>query len=317
MLPPHRTPPPSPRLHTLALLDPSPTLTRLLHPDCTLVTLVLAKFEQTLPVVVADAAVDSVLAVDEAEELVAVVRSLFLRMQPQLAGCCPAAHFWVGTQGRRLMPCISARFLFMQAADAVVDSRLAVVLVEDAAVLAAADVVRARLRVSYRALADLDVATPGGGRGGAPRGGGRGGAGGRGGRGGARGGKGGVGAKGGAKVILEPHRHPGVFVAKGKEHLLVTRNLVPGESVYGEKRISIEQPNADPNLPAEKVEYRVWNPFRSKLAAGILGGLDDIHIGPGKKVLYLGAASGTSVSHVADVVGPVSLRDLARCLALL
>ncbi|GAA6054008.1 hypothetical protein JCM3770_002415 [Rhodotorula araucariae] len=142
-----------------------------------------------------------------------------------------------------------------------------------------------------------------GGRGGG-RGAPRGGPGGRGGRGGARGGKGGVGAKGGAKVILEPHRHPGVFVAKGKEHLLVTRNLVPGDSVYGEKRISIEQPNADPSLPAEKVEYRVWNPFRSKLAAGILGGLDDIHIGPGKKVLYLGAASGTSVSHVADVVGP-------------
>lgn len=106
-------------------------------------------------------------------------------------------------------------------------------------------------------------------------------------------------------MILEPHRHPGVFVAKGKEHLLVTRNLVPGDSVYGEKRISIEQPNAtDASLPAEKVEYRVWNPFRSKLAAGILGGLDNIHVGPGKKVLYLGAASGTSVSHVADVVGP-------------
>ncbi|GAA5869865.1 hypothetical protein JCM16303_001823 [Sporobolomyces ruberrimus] len=147
-----------------------------------------------------------------------------------------------------------------------------------------------------------------GGRGGA-RGGarGRGGPPGRGGgRGGARGGKGGVGAKGkGApKVILEPHRHPGVFVAKGKEHLLVTRNLVPGDSVYGEKRISIEQPSSNPDSPAEKVEYRVWNPFRSKLAAGILGGLDNIHIGPGKKVLYLGAASGTSVSHVADVVGP-------------
>lgn len=54
----------------------------------------------------------------------------------------------------------------------------------------------------------------------------------------------------------------------------------------------------------KKVEYRVWNPFRSKLAAGVLGGLDHIHIEPGKKVLYLGAASGTSVSHVADVVGP-------------
>jgi len=99
-------------------------------------------------------------------------------------------------------------------------------------------------------------------------------------------------------VILEPHRHPGVFIAKGKEHLLVTRNLVPGDAVYGEKRIAIQGPDG------EKTEYRVWNPFRSKLAAGILGGLDDIYIAPGKKVLYLGAASGTSVSHVADVVGP-------------
>lgn len=56
---------------------------------------------------------------------------------------------------------------------------------------------------------------------------------------------------------------------------------------------------------AEKVEYRVWNPFRSKLAAAILGGIDQIHMPPGSKVLYLGAASGTTVSHVADVVGPV------------
>lgn len=83
--------------------------------------------------------------------------------------------------------------------------------------------------------------------------------------------------------------------------MLVTKNLVPGESVYGEKRISI-----DGGVEGTKVEYRVWNPFRSKLAAGILGGVEDIFIAPGKKVLYLGAASGTSVSHVADVVGPVS-----------
>ena len=32
----------------------------------------------------------------------------------------------------------------------------------------------------------------------------------------------------------------GVFIARGKEDALVTKNLVPGESVYGEKRISIE-----------------------------------------------------------------------------
>lgn len=57
----------------------------------------------------------------------------------------------------------------------------------------------------------------------------------------------------------------------------------------------------------EKIEYRVWNPFRSKLAAAILGGVDQIYMGPGSKVLYLGAASGTTVSHVADIVGPVSL----------
>jgi len=82
--------------------------------------------------------------------------------------------------------------------------------------------------------------------------------------------------------------------------MLVTKNLVPGESVYGEKRISI-----DGGVEGTKTEYRVWNPFRSKLAAGVLGGLDDIFIKPGAKVLYLGAASGTSVSHVADIVGPV------------
>ncbi|KAJ3352592.1 fibrillarin, partial [Entophlyctis luteolus] len=140
-----------------------------------------------------------------------------------------------------------------------------------------------------------------GARGGAPRGGGaRGGRGApRGGRGGARGGRGG--AKGGAKVVIEPHRHEGVFIARGKEDLLVTKNLVPGESVYGEKRISVD------NDDGTKTEYRVWNPFRSKLAAGILGGLDHIHIAPGKKVLYLGAANGTSCSHVADIVGPTGL----------
>ncbi|KAL9593758.1 MAG: hypothetical protein Q9219_007402 [cf. Caloplaca sp. 3 TL-2023] len=114
-------------------------------------------------------------------------------------------------------------------------------------------------------------------------------------------------------VPKEPHRHPGVFVARGKEDMLVTKNLTPGESVYGEKRIAVESPlpsltngdNTSASLPtATKTEYRVWNPFRSKLAAGILGGLDEIFMRPGAKVLYLGAASGTSVSHVADIVGP-------------
>lgn len=132
------------------------------------------------------------------------------------------------------------------------------------------------------------------------RGGGRGGRGGRGaGRGGGRGGRGGM--KGGSKVVIEPHRHEGIFIAKGKEDALVTKNLVPGEAVYNEKRITVQ------NEDGSKVEYRVWNPFRSKLAAAILGGVDNIWIKPGARVLYLGAASGTTVSHVSDIVGPTGV----------
>ena len=37
-----------------------------------------------------------------------------------------------------------------------------------------------------------------------------------------------------------------------------------------------------------------------------MGGVDKIHMKPGSKVLYLGAASGTTVSHVSDIVGSVS-----------
>jgi len=123
---------------------------------------------------------------------------------------------------------------------------------------------------------------------------------------------------GGKTVVVEPHRHQvshsspysliltqygrsqGVFIARGKEDALVTLNMAPGDAVYGEKRISVDDGEKG------KLEYRVWNPFRSKLAACILGGVDTIHMPPGSKVLYLGAASGTSVSHVSDIVGPVS-----------
>ena len=112
---------------------------------------------------------------------------------------------------------------------------------------------------------------------------------------------GGRGGKGGAKVIVQPHRHAGIFLARGKDDVLVTLNSTPGKDVYGEKRISVEEKVGDDSV---KKEYRVWNPFRSKLAAGVIGGLDDIFIKPGSKVLYIGAASGTTVSHVSDIVGP-------------
>lgn len=85
-----------------------------------------------------------------------------------------------------------------------------------------------------------------GGRGGG-RGGDRGGRGGFGGRGGGRGApRGGRGGRGGgvgagAKVVVEPHdRFPGVFIMRGKDDALLTKNTVPGESVYNEKRVSVE-----------------------------------------------------------------------------
>lgn len=73
---------------------------------------------------------------------------------------------------------------------------------------------------------------------------------------------------------------------------LSTKNLVPQKSVYGEKLFKFQG-----------VEYRIWDPFRSKLAAAILNGLKKVPISPNQKVLYLGAASGTTVSHVSDIVG--------------
>lgn len=107
--------------------------------------------------------------------------------------------------------------------------------------------------------------------------------------------------KGGAKVTVVPHdRFPGIFVAKGKDDALCTKNMDIGTSVYGEKRIAVEEGE-------QKVEYRVWNPFRSKLAAAVVGGIEAVHVKPGSKLLYLGAASGTTVSHCSDLVGPEGL----------
>jgi fibrillarin-like pre-rRNA processing protein len=73
---------------------------------------------------------------------------------------------------------------------------------------------------------------------------------------------------------------------------LATRNLAPGRTVYGERLIRFK-----------RVEYRVWDAFRSKLAAAILKGVKTVPITLGSRVLYLGAASGTTPSHVSDIVG--------------
>ena len=75
-----------------------------------------------------------------------------------------------------------------------------------------------------------------------------------------------------------------------KDGNVATRNLCPGTSVYGEELIS------------EGEEYRIWNPRRSKLAAALLNGLENLELDEASKVLYLGASTGTTVSHISDIV---------------
>jgi len=96
-------------------------------------------------------------------------------------------------------------------------------------------------------------------------------------------------------VDVKPHPHfPAIYWASLEDgsRKLATKNLAPGKTVYGERLIR-----------HRRVEYRLWDPFRSKLAAAVLKGLETVPIQPDHKVLYLGAASGTTASHISDIIG--------------
>jgi len=73
---------------------------------------------------------------------------------------------------------------------------------------------------------------------------------------------------------------------------LYTISLSPGKRVYDEQLAM--QGN---------VEYREWDPYGSKLASAILNGCSNIFLRKNDVVLYLGSATGTTVSHVSDIVG--------------
>src|SRR5919202_5089363 len=83
------------------------------------------------------------------------------------------------------------------------------------------------------------------------------------------------------------------WIAVDGERQLATLNLVEGNSVYGEKL-----------LGHKGAEYRIWDPYRSKLAGAIKKGLKNVPVKKSMKVLYLGASTGTTVSHISDIVGP-------------
>ncbi|MDI3484900.1 MAG: fibrillarin-like pre-rRNA processing protein [Methanolobus sp.] len=92
--------------------------------------------------------------------------------------------------------------------------------------------------------------------------------------------------------------------------MLATKNMIPGMSVYGERLIT-----------EDDTEFRQWDPSRSKLGAMLLKNFD-IPIESDSIVLYLGAASGTTVSHVSDILtdglvyavefSPRTMRDLIQ-----
>ncbi len=101
-----------------------------------------------------------------------------------------------------------------------------------------------------------------------------------------------------------------VFTLIGRDgsKRLATKALVPG--IHGDRTKTIG-----------KEEYRIWNPYHSKLAALTIKGAT-IPLKKDSTVLYLGAANGTTVSHVSDIVSdgvvfavefsPRAMKDLIR-----
>ncbi|MEM4396405.1 MAG: fibrillarin-like rRNA/tRNA 2'-O-methyltransferase [Candidatus Woesearchaeota archaeon] len=96
-----------------------------------------------------------------------------------------------------------------------------------------------------------------------------------------------------------------------EKNKLFTKNKVPGKAVYGEKLVKINNE-----------EFRFWDPEKSKIAAAMLKGLK-IEFKIDDKILYLGAASGTTVSHLSDLIEngkifavEISARVLAKLVLL-
>ncbi len=86
---------------------------------------------------------------------------------------------------------------------------------------------------------------------------------------------------------LRPSEYRGVFT-DGRDFF--TPNLAAGTRVYGEKL-----------LTSEGREFRRWDPYRSKLAALLQKGCPVWPFERDSDILYLGAASGTTVSHLSDI----------------
>jgi len=91
---------------------------------------------------------------------------------------------------------------------------------------------------------------------------------------------------------IRTHKFQGLYEMPGKRRTLLTKNLAKGRSVYGERLVK-----------DGKDEYREWDPHKSKLGAALHKGVSQMGIRPDNIILYLGCASGTTPSHVSDIVG--------------
>ncbi len=94
------------------------------------------------------------------------------------------------------------------------------------------------------------------------------------------------------KYERETKNYPGVIIDSKKRKKIFSINLVPGKKVYGEALSK-----------KRDMELREWEPKRSKLGAAIVKNIKEIGFMEADKILYLGAASGTTVSHCSDIVG--------------
>ena len=134
-----------------------------------------------------------------------------------------------------------------------------------------------------------------------------------------------------SKTITTVQTHPleGAYIIKSDKEYLATKNLCPGESIYGEELITIEEDKKEEKKGSDsesssediildnnnnnninnnnkiKVEYRIWDSYYSKLGASIENGINNIFIKPGSKLLYLGAGndSYSTISHISDLIG--------------
>jgi fibrillarin-like pre-rRNA processing protein len=87
---------------------------------------------------------------------------------------------------------------------------------------------------------------------------------------------------------MQPTNSYGVY-RRGDKLFTVNPPSCHGTTVYNEHLVT-----------EDDAEYRSWNPYRSKLAAALLKKLT-INIADNASVLYLGAATGTTVSHISDI----------------